>query len=263
LIELRHVSYFYGGRPAISGVSLTIADGETIAIIGPNASGKSTLARMMNGLILPQDGKCAVDGISTRENVYHARKAVGMVFQNPDDQIVSRRVVDDVAFGLLNLGFSQDESIARAHEALSSVGMSQCSSRATHSLSGGQKQLLAIAGVIAMRPRHVVFDEPTALLDGDGISAVRMSISRLKNCGTSIVLITHDMEEAMFADRIVVLQDGRIVMEGSPKQVFEDELALSRLGIEMPSSLKLSRALQARGLEMPDFEAVKAPCRSS
>lgn len=262
MIELRHVSYFYSGRPAISDVSVTIADGETIAIIGPNASGKSTLARMMNGLIVPHDGECTVDGISTREDVYHARKAVGMVFQNPDDQMVSRRVVDDVAFGLLNLGFSQDESVARAHEALSSVGMAQCTGRATHSLSGGQKQLLAIAGVIAMRPRYIVFDEPAALLDFDGISAVRRSIARLQERGTGIALITHDMEEAMLADRIIVLQDGRIAMEGSPEQVFEDEPALSRLGIETPFRLRFWRALQARGLEMPDFEAVKAPCRS-
>jgi energy-coupling factor transporter ATP-binding protein EcfA2 len=167
-----------------------------------------------------------------------------------------------VAFGLLNLGFSQDESNARAHEALSSIGMSQCTGRATHSLSGGQKQLLAIAGVIAMRPRYVVFDEPTALLDFDGISAVRDRIRHLKKLGTGIVLITHDMEEAMLADRVIILQGGRIAMEGPPEQVFDDEPAISRLGIEMPFKRRLSRALQARGLDMPDFEAVKAPCRS-
>ncbi len=262
MIELRHVSYFYSGRQAVSDVSLTIRDGETMAIIGPNASGKSTLARMMNGLILPHHGECIVDGISTGADVYHARKAVGMVFQNPDDQMVSRRVGDDVAFGLLNLVVSRQEAMARAHDALSSVGMADLAGRAVHSLSGGQKQLLAIAGVIAMRPGHIVLDEPTALLDGDGMSAVRGSITRLKAEGTGMVLITHDMEEALLADRFVVLHGGRIAMEGTPEQVFQDELALSRLGIETPFSLKLSRALRARGLEMPDFGAVKAPCRS-
>ena len=202
MIELRHVSYSYGGKPAVRDISLTIKNGDMVAIIGPNASGKSTIAHLASGLIVPDEGDCYVDGINTKEDLYAARKSAGMVFQNPDDQIVSRRVVDDVMFGPMNLGLSPDEAMARATGSLRSVGMERFSGRATHSLSGGQKQLVAIAGVLAMRPSHIIFDEPTAFLDGDGIEAVRGAMQALKNNGMGIVVVTHDMEEALLADRI-------------------------------------------------------------
>ncbi len=257
MIELRHVSYSYRGKPAIRDISLTIKTGEMVAIIGPNASGKSTLARIINGLILPDEGDCLVDGLDTKEDLYNARRAVGMVFQNPDDQIVSRRVADDVMFGPVNLGLSTDESMTRATGSLRSVSMERFSGSATHSLSGGQKQLVAIAGVLAMRPSYVIFDEPMAFLDGDGIEAVRGVMRALKKNGMGIVMVTHDMEEALLADRIVVLHEGRILMEGPPEAVFSDETRLRQAGIEIPFRLMLLSSLKDLGVG--NFE-VNAPC---
>ena len=215
-----------------------------VSVIGPNASGKSTLARLINGLILPDEGDCIVDGMSTKEDVYTARRAVGMVFQDPDDQLVSRRVVDDVMFGPLNLGLSSDEAMARAIGSLQSLGIGSLSERATHSLSGGQKQLVAIAGVLAMRPGHILLDEPTAFLDGDGIEAVRGAMLTLKKNGMGMILVTHDMEEAMLADRTIILNEGRIVIDSPTETVFSDEARLLQTGIEMPFRLKLSKALK-------------------
>ena len=262
MIELRHVSYSYGGRPAIRDISLTINKGEMVAIVGPNASGKSTLAHIIKGLIVPNDGDCFVDGINTKEDIYAVRKAAGMVFQNPDDQIVSRRVVDDVMFGPLNLGLSSAEAMARATGSLRSLGIGSLSGRATHSLSGGQKQLVAMAGVLAMRPSHVIFDEPTAFLDGDGIEAVRGVMQTLKNNGMSIIVITHDMEEALLADRIIVLHGGRIIQDGSPEAVFSNETMLREAGIEMPFHILLSNTLKDKGVNNFRMAGVNAPCRS-
>ena len=171
-----------------------------------------------------------------------------MVFQDPDDQLVSRRVVDDVMFGPLNLGLSSDEAMARAIGSLQSLGIGSLSERATHSLSGGQKQLVAIAGVLAMRPGHILLDEPTAFLDGDGIEAVRGAMLTLKKNGMGMILVTHDMEEAMLADRTIILNEGRIVMDGPTETVFSDEARLLQAGIEMPFRLKLSKALKARNM---------------
>ena len=211
-------------------------------------------------LIVPDEGDCLVDGINTKDDVYAARKAAGMVFQDPDDQIVSRRVVDDVMFGPLNLGLTSGEAMARATGSLRSVGMERFSGSATHSLSGGQKQLIAIAGVLAMRPGHVIFDEPTAFLDGDGIEAVRGAMQALKKNGMGVVVVTHDMEEALLADRIVVLHGGRVLMEGPPEAVFSDEARLQEAGIEMPFRLMLSNALKARGVDNFQIAGVNAPC---
>ncbi len=261
MIELRHVSYSYGGRPAIRDMSLTIKNGDHVAIIGPNASGKSTLAHLINGLIVPDEGDCFVDGINTKEDIYAARKAAGIVFQNPDDQILSRRVVDDVMFGPLNLGLSSAEAMARATGSLRSLGIESLSGRATHSLSGGQKQLVAIAGVLAMRPSHVIFDEPTAFLDGDGIEAVRGVMQKLKNNGMGIAVVTHDMEEALLADRIIVLHGGRIILDGTPEAVFSSETLLREAGLEMPFRILLSSALKDKGVENFHIAGVNAPCQ--
>ncbi|HEY3422775.1 MAG TPA: ATP-binding cassette domain-containing protein, partial [Methanocellaceae archaeon] len=258
----RHASYSYGRRPAVSDISLAINNGEMVAVIGPNASGKSTLAHLINGLILPDEGDCFVDGLNTKEDVYKARKAVGMVFQDPDDQLVSRRVVDDVMFGPLNLGLSSTEAMARATGSLCSLGIERLSGRATHSLSGGQKQLVAVAGVLAMMPNHIIFDEPTAFLDGDGIEAVHGAMHALQKNGMGIIVITHDMEEALLADRIIVLNEGRMVLEGPPEDVFSDEARLLQAGIEAPFRLMLSRALKARGVDNFRIAGVSATCRS-
>lgn len=260
MIELRHVYYSYGSRPAVVDVSLSIKAGEIVAIIGPNASGKSTLARMMNALLMPDKGDCIVDGVNTRADAYHARKSIGMVFQNPEDQMVSRRILDDVAFGPLNIGM--DDAQDRAKEALSAVGMEHFLGRSTHSLSGGQKQLMAIAGMLAMKPKHVVMDEPTSLLDGEGTKGVRDTMLRLKRGGTAVVLITHDMEEALLADRLVIMHEGHIAIEGAPRDVFGDEARLCTLGLEAPFQLRLIKVLCQKGIENFDFEEVKVICPS-
>jgi energy-coupling factor transport system ATP-binding protein len=262
LIELRHVSYSYGHRLAISDISLSLGTGEMVAITGPNASGKSTLAHLMNGLILPDEGDCFVDGMNTKEDVYHARKAVGLVFQDPDDQLVSRRVVDDVMFGPLNLGLTSEDALAMATGSLCSLGIESLSGRATHSLSGGQKQLVAIAGVLAMKPSHIIFDEPTAFLDGDGTEAVRSAMQTLKKNGMGVILVTHDLEEALEADRIIVMNGGSIMLEGSPKDVFSEDTRLLQAGIEVPFRILLSRALKAKGMDDFRITGVSATCRS-
>ena len=260
MIELRHVSYSYGSLPVIRDITLTIKEGESVAIIGSNAAGKSTLARLLNALILPDEGQCLVDGRSTKDVVYFARKTVGMVFQNPEDQIVSKHVLDDIAFGLLNLGFTAEEAMVRANETLGVLGIDHLSRRSTHGLSGGQKQLIAIAGVLAMRPRYIILDEPTALLDGDGARLVHTAIEDLKKNGISIILITHDMEEALLADRIILLCSGKVLAQGTPEEVFSRESLLSQSGVEAPFSLQLRNALRKKGLA--DVQVVKSPCQS-
>lgn len=244
MIELRGVSYAYKGRRALGGVSLKVDKGEHVALIGPNASGKTTLAMMMNALLIPDEGDCIVDGVSTKDDVMHARKAVGMVFQDPESQIVSRRVGDDVAFGPINIGLSPGEIEIRVKEALAAVGMEGFIDREVSGLSGGRKQLLAIAGALAMRPSYVVMDEPTSLLDGRGREAVGRAITNLKKAGIGITVITHDMAEALQADRIVALMDGRVVSDARPQAFFSDEAAMARIGVEPPYAFKL---LQATG----------------
>jgi len=244
LIELKDVSFAYKGRRVLDSISLMINKGEHVALIGPNASGKSTLARVMNALLLPDEGDCIVDGISTKDDPVYARRAVGMVFQDPESQAVACRVRDDVAFGPINLGLPAGEVESRVMEALDAVGMKSQADREVSGLSGGRKQLLAIAGLLAMRPSYIVMDEPTSLLDGRGMEAVGGAIAGLKKAGIGVVVITHDMAEALRADRIIVLKDGHIIADAQPQAVFSNEAILTGIGVEPPYAFKL---LQASG----------------
>jgi len=248
VIELKDVTYAYNGRRALDRVSLVINRGEHVAIIGPNASGKTTLAMTMNSLLVPDEGDCIVDGINTRDDAMYARRAVGLVFQDPESQAVARLVRDDVAFGPVNLGLSAGEVEKRAFESLCDVGMESFVDREITSLSGGQKQLIAIAGVLAMGPSYVVMDEPTSLLDGRGREAVETAILDVKERGMGVVVITHDMSEALRADRVIVLDGGRIVADARPQAIFSDGPLLSGIGAEPPYAYKLLRAIGGRAL---------------
>jgi len=246
LIEIKDVYYSYRGRTALQGVSLEVKEKEHLALIGPNASGKSTLALMMNALLLPDKGDCTVDGVSTKENPDYARRSVAMVFQNPEDQLVSRRVWDDVAFGPGNLGLPYDVIEQRVKSALTAVGLEQYAGRSSHTLSGGQKQLLAIAGALAMEPSYIVLDEPTALLDGVGAKAVRDAVIALRQSGKGIVWITHDMEEAMAADTIAVLKKGKILASMAPGELFNDAALMEEAGLEAPYTWRLKSLIGQR-----------------
>lgn len=241
MISLRGVSFSYGTRRALDAISLNIEKGERVAIIGPNASGKTTLAMVMNALITPDEGDCIVDGIDTKADPMFARRSVGMVFQEPDSQVVARRVWDDVAFGPANLGLSEAEAEERVRKALALAGLGNKAKSEVSCLSGGQKQLLAIAGILAMMPSYIVFDEPTALLDGPGCRMVGKAIADLKKQGIGIITITHDLEEALISDRIVALDRGRIVADMPPASLFSDEAVMSRIGVRPPYTYELAK----------------------
>lgn len=252
--DVRH-EYRSRGSPAVTalaGVSLDIQEGEWLAILGHNGSGKSTLARHLNGLLLPSSGRVLVAGLDTRDaaNRRQIRQTVGMVFQNPDNQIVATIVEEDVAFGPENLGLPSDEIRQRVQEALERVDAAQLRLRPSYLLSGGQKQRVAIAGVLAMRPRVVVLDEATALLDPLGRAEVRAAVRRLHEQGTTIVMITHFMEEAAEAERVVVMDAGRIVLQGTPREVFQQARLLRELRLDVPQVGALAERLHAR---RPDF----------
>jgi len=234
MIEVKHVFFSYGAAAVLSDVSLELRPGEIVALQGPSGSGKSTLATVLDGLIIPQHGDCIVDGVSTRSDPFFARRRVGLVFQDPDDQIVSRLVDDDVAFGPLNLEAADVD--ARVSCALEEAGIGHLAGRDTRTLSGGQKQLVAIAGVLAMRPAYVVFDEPTALLDQDGTDAVVKALGVLRKAGKGILLITHDPAVASMADRALVLQEGKI----SPARAADD--------VELPELARLWKRLKEQGV---------------
>ena len=240
MIEIKNVSYKYDERLALDGIDLTIADGEFVAIIGANGSGKSTLAKNLNGLLLPTTGQVLVDGIDTTVDVWTVRTKVGMVFQNPDNQIVGAIVEDDVAFGPENLGVEPTEIRRRVDEALSTVGMLDYKNFSPHKLSGGQKQRVAIAGVLAMQTKCIVFDEATAMLDPRGRSEVLSTVEKLHSEGMTIVMITHFMEEALKADRVVVMDGGRIVRQGSARIIFSDVRWLKKIGLEVPAAIELA-----------------------
>ncbi len=208
MIEVRHAWLSYDGKTVLRDVSLEVRPGEIVAVMGPNGSGKSTLAKILDGLIIPEKGECLVDRVSTQNDPYFARLRVGLVFQDPDDQAVSRRVEDDIAFGPLNLEASDID--ARVSMAMDSVGIRYLAGRDIQTLSGGQKQLVAIAGVLAMNPAYVVMDEPTSFLDQDGTCAVREAVVTMRKAGKGVLIITHDPAVAAVADRILVLKEGQI-----------------------------------------------------
>ena len=238
---------------AVDGVSLEVKHGEFVAVLGGNGSGKSTLAKHFNAILLPETGTVLVEGIDTRteEKLYDIRQKAGMVFQNPDNQIVATIVEEDVAFALENLGVPSEEIRTRIDEAMKMTGIYEFREKAPYKLSGGQKQRVAIAGVIAMRPDCLILDEATAMLDPRGRAAVMNTIHSLRAAGITIVSITHYMEEAAQADRVLVMSHGRIVMEGTPEQVFSQTERLKRYRLDVPQAAELRDALVAAGLPMP------------
>lgn len=239
---------------AIDGVSFSIARGSFTAIIGQNGSGKSTLAKNMNALLVPTSGKIYIDGLDTGDlsNTWRIRQKVGMVFQNPDNQIVSSIVEDDVAFGPENMGIEPQEIRKRVDEALTGVEMYDFRKKAPHMLSGGQKQRIAIAGAVAMEPECIVFDEPTAMLDPKGRREVLEVIKKLNAKGITTVLITHFMEEAAQADRIIVMSKGRKMMDGTPAEIFRRYSELKELSLGVPAPVELAMKLRERGIELPE-----------
>lgn len=229
------------GKRAIDGIDLDIEKGSFVAIVGMNGSGKSTLAKCFNGLLAPSSGEVTVDGFSTKdeEHLWDIRSRVGMVFQNPDNQIVSSIVEDDVAFGPENLGVDPAEIRKRVDEALRRVGMYDQKDKGAHMLSGGQKQRIAIAGAVAMKPECIVFDEPTAMLDPRGRESVMGIIKELNSEGITCILITHFMEEAEQADRVIVLKDGKVLCDRTPAELFSDREMIDRGGLQMPALLEI------------------------
>ena len=269
-IQLTGVTYAYeDGAPAVNQVSLEITKGEYLAVVGKNGSGKSTLAKLINGLLLPDEGEVRVFGLSTREEgrMRDIRRQVGMVFQNPDNQIVASIVEEDVAFGPENLGISPAEIRQRVQEALRAVGMWEYRRRAPHMLSGGQKQRVAIAGILAMEPAIIVFDESTSMLDPKGredITAIMEMLNRER--GITVIHITHSREEAMMADRVLVMESGKSLMLMKPEEIFLQPVeVLVGLGLELPFAMDLSARLQREGLDVPmgmDLDGlVDAICR--
>ncbi len=262
-IEIKDLSYCYDDNdtkkcsPVLNGVSLNIAEGEFVAVLGHNGSGKSTLAKLLNMILIPSSGEIYIDGKNicaddmSDDDVLELRKNIGMVFQNPDNQLVATIVEDDVAFGLENIGVPSNEIRRRVDEALADVGMSEYSKHEPHRLSGGQKQRVAIAGVMAMMPKCIIFDESTAMLDPMGRKEVMNSIVRLnKEKGITVVMITHYMEEAAMADRIVVIDDGKVLLDGTPSYVFEQEELLLRCGLSMPQCTQLIHRLKEAGIKL-------------
>lgn len=239
---------------ALDGVSLTIERGEFVAIVGGNGSGKSTLAKHLNALLLPTEGEVRVDGLDTRDRaaVWNIRQRVGMVFQNPDNQLVATVVEEDVAFGPENLGVPSSEIAARVEAALAAVDMLAYRRHAPHLLSGGQKQRVAIAGILAMRPQCLVLDEATTMLDPQGRREVLDAIQRLNAAGVTVIHITHTMDEAALARRVVALDGGRIGLDGSPARVFARAGELERMGLTLPLIPALARRLRQDGLPLAD-----------
>lgn len=240
--------------PVFEGLDLTIEKGSFVAILGHNGSGKSTLAKHFNAILLPSGGRVCVFGMDTKDEelLLEIRRNVGMVFQNPDNQIVANVVEEDVAFAPENLGVEPKEIRRRVDDALKQVGMYEYRTHAPHLLSGGQKQRIAIAGVIAMRPECIVLDEPTAMLDPKGREEVLQTILRLnRDHGMTVVLITHHMEEAALADRVVAMAKGKIVCDGTPKQVFSRVEKLEAVGLTVPATTRLLYELNKAGMSLP------------
>ncbi len=239
---------------ALDNISLEIDEGSFTAIIGKNGSGKSTLAKNLNGLLIPTSGTVYVDGYDTKddENIWKIRQTAGMVFQNPDNQLVSSIVEDDVAFGPENLGIDPKEIRHRVDKALEDVNMGQYKRKAPHLLSGGQKQRIAIAGVVAMKPKVIIFDEPTAMLDPKGRAEIMNIIYELNSEGITVILITHFMEEAVRADRLIIMHQGKIFLDGTPKEVFGKEDLIRSVNLDVPMVVELASRLRERGMDIPE-----------
>ena len=260
IIKVEELVYTYEGAetPTLKGLDLEIEEGSFVAVLGHNGSGKSTLAKHLNGILLPTSGRVLVDGMDTAEekNLLAVRHTVGMVFQNPDNQIVANVVEDDVAFGPENLGIPPEEIRRRVDDALTSVQMYEYRNHAPHLLSGGQKQRVAIAGILAMKPRCIVLDEPTAMLDPVGRGEVLDTVTRLnRQEGITVILVTHHMEECIGANRLLVMSGGKILMDGSPREIFPrvEEMEAAHLGV--PDTTRLLYALNREGRSLP-LEAI-------
>ncbi|MEA5093291.1 Energy-coupling factor transporter ATP-binding protein EcfA1 [bioreactor metagenome] len=274
IIEVKNLVHVYtdgqnNNIKALDSINLSIAPGEFVAIIGTNGSGKSTLARHFNGLLQPTSGKCFVNGLDTtiEENTWNVRQTIGMVFQNPDNQIVAAIVEEDVAFGPENIGVPHAEIRPRVEAALAAVNMTEYAKHAPHLLSGGQKQRIAIAGVLALLPQCIVFDEPTAMLDPRGRKDIVNIVLKLnKEQKITIVYITHKMEEAILADRVIAMENGKIVMEGTPAEVFGQVKKIRELGLEAPLPAEVAENLRQCGHKLnqdiiTDEELAVALCR--
>lgn len=257
MIQLENVTFKYEGMAtaALKNVNLTIQDGEMIAIVGHNGSGKSTLSKHLNALLLPSEGTVTVNGMDVKDerNTLAIRQHVGMVFQNPDNQLVTSVVEEDVAFGPENLGVPPDEIRRRVDKALEKVNMTAYAKYAAHHLSGGQKQRIAIAGMLAMQPQVLVLDEATAMLDPQGRMELLDTVKRLnEQSGITVVMITQYMEEATLCDRVVVMHDGSIALEGTPEEIFHDVDKLHQLGLDAPEAVNMRQALKKLGVELDD-----------
>lgn len=260
IIKFDNVSFAYeledeGVVNAVNDFSLEVPKGQFLAVLGHNGCGKSTVAKLINGILVPNKGKVTVEGMDTsdEEKTVDIRKTVGMVFQNPDNQIVATIVEDDVAFGPENLGVEPSEIRKAVDSALKAVGMYEFRKREPHRLSGGQKQRVAIAGVIAMNTKCIVMDEPTAMLDPQGRKEVMDTVMKLnKEFGITVILITHYMDEAVKSDRVVVMDGGRIAIDGTPKEVFKNVEKMKGLGLDVPQATELAYRLRKKGFKLPD-----------
>ena len=257
VISIKNIHFHYHDddkREALSDVSIDVYPGEWLAIIGHNGSGKSTLAKMMNGLLEPNEGSIYIDGqLLTEETVYEARRKVGMVFQNPDNQFVGTTVEDDIAFGLENIGMPREEMIQKINSSLEMVRMTPFKDKEPARLSGGQKQRVAIAGMIALAPKVVILDEATSMLDPQGRFEVISTIQKLhKEKGITVISITHDLEEAASADRVLLMEGGKVNRIGTPSDIFEMGTALVEKGLDVPFSEKLKAVLKEKGLNVPN-----------
>lgn len=256
IIEIKNLYFSYvdtdNNGAVLDNINLDIKKGEFLCIVGHNGSGKSTLAKMLNGLLRPDKGTVCVNGIYTTDDKHliDIRKTVGMVFQNPDNQIIASVVEEDVAFGPENLGCSPQESRRRVDQALNAVDMAEYKNTSPYKLSGGQKQRVAIAGVLAMRPQCIVFDESTAMLDPKGRKEVIATVNKLNKQGITVVLITHFMEEARFADRLCIMDNGKILKTDTPYNIFSDYELIENTGLTLPEPMKLIKALVDCGIKI-------------
>ncbi len=261
-IKIENVSFAYGSKPVLKDISLDVRKGEFVAVIGYNGSGKSTLAKLINGILLPTSGRVVVDGMDTsdQQNLSRIRRKVGMVFQNPDNQIVATIVEEDVAFAPENLGVASEEIDELVTSAIDTVGLNKHRFDAPHKLSGGQKQRVAIAGVLAMQPECIILDEPTAMLDPKGRQMVNDVIRKLNDSGITVILITHFMEEAATADRVLVLADGAVELSGAPVDVFSRYEKLYELGVAVPAANELCRILNGMDKRVPSYPVTNGEC---